>query len=700
VVLYEMLTRTTPFEARTPNGTIGLIVGPQAPALALPEKLPPLFRNIVQKALNKDREDRYQTVTRLAADLTLLQKELERDAPNDVIVPGPARLDWYSIGNQKTRTLTTGSVFSRFKSQAIHTADLLFHEMRLPSLFAGMTVALILLMFLPDLIKPVMDPTSVATPVQLQMKPVTNSGTSICSAISADGRLVAHAEEQDGKQRLMVKNTATSVSSTVVPAEEVEYLGVTFSADNNYLYFTRTESSRSGILYRVAVPGAPPVKLKEGVDSPVSLSPQGDQFAFVRLDTTTNEYSVVVSDIAGTEERTLATRKDGNRFSTYGLAWSPDGKTVVCPAGRWNKGFHIDLIAIDVNTGKEQQIGNRSWSSVYQLAWQNDMSGLIISARQRTMAPHQLWRVTFPAGDVQRLTNDFTEYRGVSLSGEKIVTVKTDWTWKMWRSSIGSSSQPVAITQGWGLMYGICWTATGKIVYSSMAQDRLDLWRIDANGSNNVQLTVDSGDNYTPAASADGKFIVFTSARTDGFDIYRLNIATGNNVKRLTHSDGNAYPYVSGDNQWVVYDHVDQLGRSVWKVPLEGGESVKLSDGYRMPVYSPDNQLIVARSPLNSGNGDVAIFSANGGAPLKRLNIQVMEWQRLYWLDNHTLSFIKEIGGTSNIWSYDINTDEAKQLTNFNGEQIFTYAWSPDYKEIVCQRGTKLSNVTIIGSEQ
>jgi Tol biopolymer transport system component len=142
------------------------------------------------------------------------------------------------------------------------------------------------------------------------------------------------------------------------------------------------------------------------------------------------------------------------------------------------------------------------------------------------------------------------------------------------------------------------------------------------------------------------------------------------------------------------------LGRSVWKVPLEGGESVKLSDGYRMPVYSPDNQLIVARSPLNSGNGDVAIFSANGGAPLKRLNIQVMEWQRLYWLDNHTLSFIKEIGGTSNIWSYDINTDEAKQLTNFNGEQIFTYAWSPDYKEIVCQRGTKLSNVTIIGSEQ
>jgi Tol biopolymer transport system component len=328
------------------------------------------------------------------------------------------------------------------------------------------------------------------------------------------------------------------------------------------------------------------------------------------------------------------------------------------------------------------------------------MSALIISARERTMAPHQLWRIPYPAGDIEKLTNDdLTEYYGVSMSGGKIVTVKTDWTWRMWRSPLDGSSAPAPITSGSGVTFGVTWTANDTIVYSAMAQDRLNLSRINPDGSNKAQLTVNADDNYNPAASPDSKFIVFTSTRGGGFDIYRLNTETGNDIKQLTDTDGNAYPSVSGDSKWVAYDHVDELGRSVWSVPLEGGRSVKLSDRYRMPVFSPDNKLFVARSPLNSGTGDVAVFSAKGGGPLKRLNIPVMEWQRLDWLDDHTLSFIKNVGGTSNIWSYDINTDETKQLTNFNGDSIFAYAWSPDRKQLICQRGAKISNVAIISSK-
>jgi len=329
------------------------------------------------------------------------------------------------------------------------------------------------------------------------------------------------------------------------------------------------------------------------------------------------------------------------------------------------------------------------------------MSALIISARERFMAQHQLWRIPYPSGDIQKLTNDLTEYYSVGVAGEKIVSVKADYNWTMWRLTVGGSFPPAQILTGSGEISGIVWTARDKIVYAAMAQDRLNLSRIDPDGSNQVQLTVNSGDNYTPAASPDGKFIVFLSTRGGGFDIYRLNTETGNDIKQLTASDGNAYPSVSADNQWVAYDHVEDVGgRGIWRVPLEGGEPVKLTDGYRMPVYSPDNSLFVARSPLTSGPGDVAIFSTNGGSPLKRLNIPVMEWQKVYWLDSHTLSFIKIVKGISNIWSYDINTDQMKQLTNFDSEQIFSYAWSPDHRQLVCQRGVKLGNVTIIGSEQ
>ena len=719
VVLYEMLTRTTPFEARTPNGTIASIVAQHPPTLEFPDTVPDRFREIVERALDKDRTTRYQTVTMVAADLNTLQRELERK--HDDVGNGQQTLRWYPqpIKSYETQYSGSGAIFTRLKSQAISTADLIFSEIRThkaAALFTSVFGVLALLVVLPyvtrfiaqfanrtDPAPPVAQQPAPASALKPQI-PLTNAGTSICSAISPDGRLVAHAEMQDGKQRLMVTSTATFGSSVVVPADDVKYLGLTFSPDNYYLYFTRKEKSRSGILYRLALPGAPPVKLKDRVDSPITFSPRGDRFAFVRYDYATNESSVMVSDPAASEERTLATRDGSNRFSEFGLAWSPDGRSVVCPASRWNRGqgYHIDLPAIDVDTGKEQLIGNQSWASVTQVAWEQDMTALIVSARERTMAPHQLWRIAYPSGEIKKLTNDLTEYYSVSVSGEKIVSVKTDWTWRMWRVTLDGSSAPAAIMTGSGENSGVVWNARGDIVYAAMAQDRLNLSRIDPDGSNQTQLTVDSGDNYTPAASPDGKFIVFLSTRGGGMDIYRLTAATGNDIKRLTHTDGNAYPSISADNQWVAFDHVEDAGgRAVWTVPLEGGEPVKLINGYRMPVYSPDNTMFVARSPLNSGPGDVVLVPAKGGAPLKFLkDIPVIEWQRLYWLDNHTLSFIKHEKGISNIWSYDINTDETRQLTNFESDQIFSYAWSPDHRQLVCLRGAKFGNVTMIDSEQ
>jgi serine/threonine protein kinase/Tol biopolymer transport system component len=713
VVLYEMLTRTTPFEARTPNGTIASIVAQHPPVLELSETLPGRFRDIVEKAMDKDRATRYQTVQMLATDLNTLQRELEREG-DERFATAQTTLRWYPpVKSYDTHHSVSAPIFTRLKSQAISTAEFLLSEIRshkAAALFTGVSGVLALLVVLPFVPRVIRQITSgggnvrqVAAerqPLPSKMRPqrsVTNAGTSVCLAISADGRFVAHAEEQYGKQRLMVTSTATFGTSVVVPPEEVEYFGLTFSPDNNYLYFTRREKEATGILYRLALPGATPVKVKEGVDSPISLSPQADRFAFVREDSTHGRYDVVLSDIGGTQERTVATRKFRDDFSIYGLAWSPDGNFVVCPAGEWNNGHHIKLIAIDVNTGTEKVIGQQSWFSVYQLAWQNDMSGLIISARDRMLAPHQLWRVTYPAGDVEKLTSDLSDYRSVSLSGEKIATVKTDWKWRMWVSPVDGSSAPTAIASGGGLTYGISWTSNGKIIYSAVAQDRLNLSRVDPDGSNPVQLTVDSGDNYSPAASPDGKFIVFTSTRAGSMEIYRLNAETGNDIKRLTDTDGNAYPVVSADNQWVAYDHVAEVGRSVWKVPLAGGEPVRVAERYRMPAFSPDGQMIATRFDRKSGTRDIAIFPAGGGAPLHRINVPVLEWQRIGWLDNQTLTFIKNVGGISNIWSYDLASGTSKQLTNFNGDQIFAYAWSPDFRQLVSLRGLKTSDVTLIG---
>ena len=244
--------------------------------------------------------------------------------------------------------------------------------------------------------------------------------------------------------------------------------------------------------------------------------------------------------------------------------------------------------------------------------------------------------------------------------------------------------------------YGLSWTSKGKIVFSSMSPDHLNISRIDPDGSNRVPLT-SVGENYTPAASADGRYIIFASNRNGPFNIWRINAEDGSDPAQLTFSDGNYYPSCSPDNQWVAYDNVANSGTSVWKVPLQGGDPIEVSEKYRMPVFSPDSQLIACRYNLESGTRDAAIFSAQGGQLLRNFEIPIQEWQRIQWLPNgHELSYVKNVDGYSNIWSYDLDTRTAKQLTNFNSDQIYAYAWSPDYKQVVCQRGTNISNVTMI----
>ena len=88
---------------------------------------------------------------------------------------------------------------------------------------------------------------------------------------------------------------------------------------------------------------------------------------------------------------------------------------------------------------------------------------------------------------------------------------------------------------------------------------------------------------------------------------------------------------------------------------------------------------------------------ANGGEPIKLLDIPIAEWQRVQWLrDGRTLAFIKSVGGVSNIWSYDPDSGSTKQLTDFKDGRIFAYAWSPDYKQLACERGSEVRDVTLI----
>ena len=698
VVLYEMLTGSSPFEAPTPSETIAAIRAIHTTSLTFPDHIPGQLRHVISRTLEKDRDRRYQTISKFSADLKELQAKLQGQSTLDLTTVYPLSDD-----DQQTRRIESSGIFTRIKSQALYRTEFLLSGIRShkkAALFTGVSSVLVVLLFLPAAVRNVTNLFN-STTVPIKMTSVTNAGTSVCSAISTDGKWVAHAEERGGKQRLVLTNTTTSIPSDIVAASEVQYLGISFTRDSNYLYFTRREDTR-GMLYRLALSGGPPVKIKDGVDSPISFSPQQDRFAFVRHDKHTLSYSLVVSPIDGSSEQILATRQNGDALSIYGPAWSPDGNLIVCPIRSWTNGFKVSLIGFDVNNGAEKSLSDQPWFTILQIAWLDDMSGLIISARDQATAPDRLWRITYPDGVSQQLTSDLADYRGVSIAGRDILTVRNDWTWDLIvTDSAKEFARPSTIASGVGVPYGVTWASNNRIIFSAMAQDTLNIVRINSDGSDQVPLTVKSKDNYSPASSSDGRFVVFSSNRTGTFNIWRMNVEDPADLKQLTFSNGNFYPTISSDNQWVAYDNQTSRQKSVWKVPLGGGgKETKVVDGYRMPAFSPDNQFIAARYDLESGTNDIAILDAGSGELLKKIPIPNFDWQRVQWLSQNTLSYIEKINGYPNIVSYDVASGEKKQLTYFNRNRIFSYAWSPDHKRLACQLGTKTTNIVKIRKDK
>ncbi len=686
IVLYEMLTGLTPFDAPTSSAIVDAITASQRTPLQFPEEVPARLHYAITKALEKDRDHRYQTVTKFAADLKALQNKLERESD--------AEFDSYPVpsSEQPTQKIPPSGIFTRLKSQAIMSTEFIRSHKR-AAIYAGESGVLALLLVLPSIGRLINRIVSLDVQT-FQMTAVTYDGTSSCSAMSPDGKWIAHAEEKDGKQQLVLTSTDTSASSLIVPAANVDYLGITFTRDSNYLYFTRQESDRSNV-YRLALAGGTPVKIKEFVDSPISLSPQQDRFAFVRLDKNAVAYSLIISSIDGSNERVLATKQGGDTFSVYGLAWSPDGTLVVCPTSSYLDGYKVSLMGFDPNDGTARHIGN-TWFSILQIAWQEDMSSLVVSARDKPTTPFQLWRITYPDGTAQKITTDLAEYRGVSVSGQDVVSVRIDMSWDLLVASAADNfANTSTIASGASLNYGVSWAGNSTIVFSSMAQDNLNISRVDLSDDQRTLLTEKSGDNYAPWASTDGRFVVFSSNRNGKSNIWRRNTEDGD-LKQLTFTDGNHYPSISPDNQWVAYDNQENGKLVLWKVPLQGGEPKKIGERYRMPVYSPNGQFIAARYDNESGSSGLAIFSADGGEPLRHVPLPAFDWQRVYWLSNSSVSYVDKVNGYANLWSYDLDTGAKKQLTNFNRKQIFAYAWSPDYKMLACQVGTRTKNVVKI----
>jgi serine/threonine protein kinase/Tol biopolymer transport system component len=707
VVLYEMVAGRAPFHGNSNADVIVTILDRDLPPLYdfLP-RYPLLLEHIVKTSLAKERDERYQTIGEVAADLRRLNDDLSLQASSQealtrdlgpLLIPARGR-------RESTQSVAPVSTNADSKWQFVRQ-----HRW----LLAGL---LILLLMIPAYFIVRRFRISSRGPVNsepytaIRLTKLVDTGKATDAAISPDGKYVAYSIEEGGKQSLWVKQVIGGNGVLVIPPAAVNYAGMTFSPDANYIYYISSERDKNlRALFRVPVLGANSKKIVEDIDTPISFSPDGTQITFVRGYPSLKQTALMIANADGTAEQKLASRESPNDFGWKGgPAWSPDGEYIACAVGTYD--LDMRLIAIKVKDGSEKEILSGKWPWIGRVIWLHDGSGLLMVAKDQSAGFQKVWYLSYPGNELQRLTSDLDEFGNRSLSvtadSKGIVLVETEYLSNIWISPKGDERRSRQVGNGRSDGFqGLSWAPDGSIVYSSRASGNLDLWIMDRNGENPRQLTYESGSNSEPMVTRDGRFIVFISSRGSSQDIWRMDI-TGENQTQLTKGANANWPHCSPDGRWVVYKSYKSGKRTLWKVSVDGGESVQVTDKYSGWFdVSPDGKSIACEywDEQVGSKISLAIVPFDGGPPVKTLAWPPSSALAFYlprvisWLpDGRTISYVDNNGSAGNIWSQSLDGAPPVQLTRFQSDRIFWFAWSRDGKQLASARGVTVSDVVMI----
>jgi Tol biopolymer transport system component/DNA-binding winged helix-turn-helix (wHTH) protein len=546
----------------------------------------------------------------------------------------------------------------------------------------------------------------------MKLSRVTQSGNAVSVAISPDGHYVVYALRKGEKQSLNVRQVATGSDVQILPPDEVMLWGLTFSPDANYIDFVRSEKPNftDTHLYRIpALGGTPHLAMQGGIDFGSSYSPDGRQFAFLRVNSDF-KIDILIANADGTDQRVLASRPYRDEF--IGVAWSPNGKTVAFTTSEATKKLRSSLWAISVADGSVREIYSTP-DPIGRPRWLPDGSGLLapIGYADQTFRG-QLWFISYPRGEARRLTNDLMDYQLCCLDltpdGKTLVDTELSTVSDLWLAPGGNTAKAKQITAKEFVVGGFSWMPNGRIIFAS--QDG-KMFVVNPDGSGRSRLTPDDGPNWDPSVCGDGRYIVYAADREQKSGIWRMS-ADGSNPIRIAEETLAVGPQCSPDGKWVVY-----LRGPSWtpvKVPITGAKppevlakdfAFEIDSGCPLRI-SPDGKRIMylaspeppenPSSPSASNPFQLKVIPSDGGADLYKFDWPASANAPRWAPAGDAVEYALTRNGVSNIWRQKLGGGAPKQITNFESGLIFDFDWSHDGRQLALTRGSESSEVILI----
>jgi len=664
VLLYELLSGRRPFGGDTELEVLKTVIhGTPEP---LGPEVPMALRMVVEKALEKDPAERYQTTRDLVVDLRrVAHRKVPETPPMTQAKPRPSQL-W------------------------------ILAALAIPAVAAGLWLSL---RSPGEPSNPLADPGTTFT------KFTNFPGDEINAAISPDGKVVVFSSDRDGPMDLWVGQVGTNQFRNITQAKyniqrQVVNRTSGFTPDGAEIIIPQGPFGQVLLTPFLGGPVRPFLKPKEGG---FNWSPDGTRLVHAFAE---NGDALFVSDADGANPQQIFQSRPGehNHFAT----WSPDGRWIyfvhgVVDTEQW------DLWRIAASGGQAERL--TEFDRYLGFPSPLDSRTVAYVAKDQDGSGPWLWTLDVETRSARRAIFGLERYTSIATSApaangsRRLVASVANPVAQLWSVPIQDRAveetevkpYPVPNVRALAPRFG-----GQSLFYLSSSGGNDGLWRFDGGQSQSVEIWKGSAGPLfePPAVSPDGRKAAIV-LRRNGKQRLRVLEADGSDLGVLTEAiEARGSASWSPDGKWLAIGGNDGKDDGLFKIPVDGGAADRLVTGFASnPAWSPDGTLIVYSGAQLGGASPIRAVRMDGSA-VELPPIQVApDGQRFRFLPNGAgLVYMPGlIGSTLDFGLLDLNTKATRPLTHLNNAAtIRTFDITPDGKQIVFDRLRDNSDLVLI----
>jgi serine/threonine protein kinase/Tol biopolymer transport system component len=663
VVLYEMATGALPFRGDTSAACFNSLLNKEpVSALRLNPELPADLERIMQKALEKDCDVRYQSAAELRADLRRLKRDTDSGKTTAAVPVERA-------GSAKSRWVRIGAAIA-----------------------VMLVVSTLLFVLRPR--SGIQNPLSNA-----QFTRLTDfEGAETNPAISPDGKFVAFICDRSGAFDIWVVqangSSLTNLTQGRIGDARAPVRAIGFSGDGAEVWSGGTEAKRLRLWPLMG--GAPRNFLNEQA-AEVAWSPDGSRVVYHTLEAGDPTF---VADANGASERQIVKNEPGlhNHYPT----WSQDGKWIYFVRGR-PATREMDLWRISPDRGEPEQLTHIN-TDIASPAPIDERTVMFIARDENGSGPW-LWTFDLESRSPHRVSFGLEQYTGVAaaLDGRRLAASVVNAQVNLWSVPItnqiveeqGVKAFPLPTARALRPRFG-----GGTLFYLSSRDGADGLWNFRDGQATEIWKGSQGALQASPAVAADGSSVAF-ALKLGGKQLMHVIAADGTRIHPLSGDvDVRGTASWSPDKEWIVSAGRDREGEGLFKIPANGGPPVRIATGpFLDPVWSPRGDLIVY-----SGTQVFTVTPLLGvrpdGTPVKlpEINVQRDGERARFTPDGTKLVYMR--GSTlagQDFWLLDLSTMRSRQLTRLvNPATMQSFDVTPDGSRIVFDRQRGNSQILLI----